>query len=372
MFDGQNIWVAGATSNTLSEYSIDGKQLAGPISLTSGGWPVGMASDGANLWITEFDINKVCKVSESAPSAGTCFATGNSPYFDAFDGKYVWVVNTGDNTVEAFLATNPATHYTYATGSGPTGVAFDGKCIWVTNTNDNPGTVTVINPPAGACTLSGTHALGVANQYLQPFSIAYDGQVMWVAYRGTPFAGPGGVVEVTTARFTTPHAFQCNPGWGTGTVVFDGAYIRVAGGTTGVCKSESSLFANPVAVNKYSNGINANQLALGTGSSVSGGGSRADRKVLAVVSMPSHGRRDHSKSKARPLSVAGLFYGARLAIKLGRSFPNGSRPTSANRGGLLTRRRALWGRRSAFGALVGRSPFGRMMWISDLNANDLG
>jgi DNA-binding beta-propeller fold protein YncE len=266
VFDGQNIWVAGATSNTLSEYSIDGKQLAGPISLTSGGWPVGMASDGANLWITEFDINKVCKVSESAPSAGTCFATGNSPYFDAFDGKYVWVVNTGDNTVEAFLATNPATHYTYATGSGPTGVAFDGKCIWVTNTNDNPGTVTVINPPAGACTLSGTHALGVANQYLQPFSIAYDGQVMWVAYRGTPFAGPGGVVEVTTT-FTTPHAFQCNPGWGTGTVVFDGAYIWVAGGTTGVCKSESSLFANPVAVNKYSNGINANQLAF-DGSSV--------------------------------------------------------------------------------------------------------
>ena len=192
VFDGQKIWVAGSTSDTLSEYSIDGKQLGGPISLTSGGYALGMASDGANLWITEFNINKVCKVSESAPSAGTCYGTGNGPYFDAFDGKYVWVVNTGDNTVEAFLATNPATHYTYATGSGPTGVAFDGKCIWVTNTNDNPGTVTVINPPAGACTLSGTHALGVANQYLA----AFQHRLRWAGYVGSL---PG-------------NAF-CRPGW---------------------------------------------------------------------------------------------------------------------------------------------------------------
>ena len=273
VFDGQKIWVAGSTSDTLSEYSIDGKQLAGPISLTSGGYALGMASDGANLWITEFDINKVCKVSESAPSAGTCYATGNGPYFDAFDGKYVWVVNTGDNTVEAFLATNPAINHTYATGSGPTGVAFDGSCIWVTNTNDNPGTVTVINPPSGSCSLSGTHALGVANQYQQPFSIAYDGRMMWVAYRGTPFAGPGGVVEVTPS-FTTPHAFQCNPGWGTGTVVFDGAYIWVAGGTSGICKSQSSLFGNPVAIGAYSNGMNVSQLAFDGANVWAAGGSQ--------------------------------------------------------------------------------------------------
>ena len=100
------------------------------------------------------------------------------------DGKYVQLLGYRDYHGGSLFATNPAINHTYATAAGPTGrglltEAASGR----SSTNDNPGTVTVINPPSGSCSLSGTHALGVANQYQQPFSIAYDGRMMWESYR---------------------------------------------------------------------------------------------------------------------------------------------------------------------------------------------
>jgi len=56
----------------------------------------------------------------------------------------------------------------------------------------------------------------------------------------------------------------CSSTNGTGTLLFDGAYIWVAGGASGgACKYKSSLFAPPLGlVGKYSVGGSVNQVAF--------------------------------------------------------------------------------------------------------------
>jgi hypothetical protein len=48
----------------------------------------------------------------------------------------------------------------------------------------------------------------------------------------------------------------------------------VAGGTSGICKSQSSWFGNPVAVGTYTNGMNVSQLAFDGANVWASGGSQ--------------------------------------------------------------------------------------------------
>jgi len=74
-------------------------------------YPYGVAFDGANVWVTNFDSNTVTKLQASD---GTCngvanppgsdvaacsFAVGSFPIGVAFDGANVWVTNAGSGTV---------------------------------------------------------------------------------------------------------------------------------------------------------------------------------------------------------------------------------------------------------------------------------
>ena len=55
----------------------------------------------------------------------------------AFDGANIWVSNKTLNTVSKLNAATGATIGTYSVGDGPWGVAFDGANIWVTTAGDD-------------------------------------------------------------------------------------------------------------------------------------------------------------------------------------------------------------------------------------------
>jgi YVTN family beta-propeller protein len=55
----------------------------------------------------------------------------------AFDGANIWVTNGGSNSVTKLRASDGAHLGTFSVGNYPFGIAFDGANIWVTNTNSN-------------------------------------------------------------------------------------------------------------------------------------------------------------------------------------------------------------------------------------------
>ena len=263
-YDGENMWV-GDVGCHLTQFSTDGKVLYGPVLLSGCSYLVGMAFDGQNIWVTDFYGNAVFKFNVNTHTS-TRYAVGANPYFIAFDGANMWVAQNGASNVAAYKASSGALVATYTVGSSPTGVAFDGKCIWVANTgNSSTGSVTIVNPPGGSCTLTGTHVLSSPYNIIQPFGLAWDGQNMWVSYRGANGSGPGGVVALsgTTAAEISGSEIQCSTG-GVGTLTFDGAYIWLAGSSSGqVCKSTSTRFTPPyLLVGKYASSGAPNQIAF--------------------------------------------------------------------------------------------------------------
>lgn len=65
------------------------------------------------------------------------FAVGSGPVGVAFDGANIWVANNGSNNVTKLRASDGAVLGTFAVGTSPLGIAFDGANIWVTNAGSN-------------------------------------------------------------------------------------------------------------------------------------------------------------------------------------------------------------------------------------------
>ena len=73
-----------------------------------------------------------------AYQSGTNFAVGGPPVGVAFDGANIWVANQGGNTVTKFRAGDGANLGNFTAGGSPFGVAFDGANIWVANRAATP------------------------------------------------------------------------------------------------------------------------------------------------------------------------------------------------------------------------------------------
>src|SRR6185369_16632086 len=105
---------------------------------TFGTSPFGVAFDGANIWVTNFDSNNVTKLSTSGFPLGS-YPTGSNPWGVAFDGTNIWVANSGGSVTK--LSTSGTVLGTYSVPGGSIypsyNVAFDGTNIWITNWGNN-------------------------------------------------------------------------------------------------------------------------------------------------------------------------------------------------------------------------------------------
>ena len=62
------------------------------------------------------------------------YSVGHNPIGLAFDGANIWVANNADGTVSKLRASDGTTLGTFSAPGSPYGVAFDGVNIWVTGT----------------------------------------------------------------------------------------------------------------------------------------------------------------------------------------------------------------------------------------------
>jgi S-layer family protein len=216
-FDGADLWVANAFSNTVSRvrssdgklletwtgaanafgvlvargrifvtgdgspgslYRIDPKQTAGDVTLVAGGlvdFPQGIATDGDFIW-TANGGGSVCKVD---PGTGdvTTFSTGfDSPVGILYDGSNIWVTDLAAGTLLK-LNPNGTIAHTVTVGTHPAHPIFDGTNIWVPNTDaDTVTVVRVKNPQGNPLPTAFVLATLTGNGLDNPFDAAFDGQ----------------------------------------------------------------------------------------------------------------------------------------------------------------------------------------------------
>jgi DNA-binding beta-propeller fold protein YncE len=92
------------------------------------GQPLGIAFDGANMWIANQGTGTVSKLRASDGTVLGTFTVGLEPYGVVFDGEDVWV--SGAIAIFELRASDG-----FVAGAWPltnaTGLAFDGADIWV-------------------------------------------------------------------------------------------------------------------------------------------------------------------------------------------------------------------------------------------------
>ena len=173
-FDGADIWVTSEGSGTVTKLrASDGANLG---TFSVGGMAFGVAFDGADIWVANETGNSVTELRASDGASLGTFSVGATPGGVAFDGADIWVTNQGGNTVTELRASDGVSLGTFSVGSSPRGVAFDGADIWVTNQDSN--TVTELRASDGA--ILGTFSAGS-----NPFGVAFDGANLWVTDNGS-------------------------------------------------------------------------------------------------------------------------------------------------------------------------------------------
>jgi len=210
VFDGANIWVAIAATNTVSELHASDGAMLGTFSV-GGTYPYQLAYDGGNIWVTNLTSSSVSKLQASDGATLGTFNVGVNPSDIAFDGANIWVTNVDSNTVSELRASDGATLGTFSVGVFPWGITFDGVNIWVTNRGDN--TISKLRTSDGS-------VLGTFNVGANPSYIAFDGTNLWVAN-----AASNTVSEVRASDGSNVGTF--NTGANPITIAFDGANIWV-------------------------------------------------------------------------------------------------------------------------------------------------
>jgi hypothetical protein len=143
------------------------------LTIPVGSKPVGVASDGANVWVANEGSDDVYKIAASTGTVLDHWTSGTSAQYVDFDGANIWVTNPVADNVTKFSASGPITSYS-AGSPGPVypdGITHDGTNIWVANYM--AGTVAKLKASTGAL-------LRTVDVGGNPRFVAYDGAHVWV------------------------------------------------------------------------------------------------------------------------------------------------------------------------------------------------
>lgn len=84
------------------------KASDGVAAFDVGKFPIGVVSDGTNIWVANGESNNVMKLRATDGAVLGTFNVGTNPEGVVFDGTNVWVVNTDSNTVSKLRASDGA------------------------------------------------------------------------------------------------------------------------------------------------------------------------------------------------------------------------------------------------------------------------
>ncbi len=182
------------------------------VTFPVGSAPVGIAFDGANIWVTNGSGVTKLRASDGA-NLGT-FGLAFPPFAVAFDGANIWVTN--GESVTKLQASDGAPLGTFNVGESAFGIAFDGANMWVVSVGMDVSYLTKLRTSDGA-------NLGIFPVIAPTGGIAFDGANIWV---GTTT----GVTKLRASDGANLGSFPANGPYG---VAFDGANIWVTNPSSG-------------------------------------------------------------------------------------------------------------------------------------------
>ena len=74
-----------------------------PATVTVGTSPWGVAFDGTNIWVNNFNSNSVSKINPTTNTVTATVTVGMNPVGVAFDGTNIWVANAGSANVSKII-----------------------------------------------------------------------------------------------------------------------------------------------------------------------------------------------------------------------------------------------------------------------------
>ena len=224
-----------------------------PVSrISAGAGPVGVAFDGAHIWVSNYADNSIKKINTTTDEVVTSVSMGDGarPRGIAFDGAHIWVANSGNNTVTRIDTLTDEIVARIPVGMGPVAIAFDGTHVWVAN-SESAGMSKIdtttgeveevpVGDPTHGIVFDGRHiwAANSGNARISkidvltgevvervpvgrgPVGVAFDGRHIWVANSES-----AGMSKVDT---TTGVVEEVPAGKNPVGVAFDGTYIWVA------------------------------------------------------------------------------------------------------------------------------------------------
>jgi len=171
--DGADLWVANYNGNTVSRVRASDGRLLETWSGANSAYGV-LAAMGKVFVTGQTNPGKLYQIDPTqSPGMVTTLAAnlGASPYGIGFDGQRIWVANLGSPGSVSIVTLNPLNVITVTTGfSQPVGVIYDGANIWVTDNGD--GMLKKLDS-GGSIIMS----VAVGGQPLFP---AFDGANIWV------------------------------------------------------------------------------------------------------------------------------------------------------------------------------------------------
>lgn len=249
--DGNVVWVAGLTGNTVEAFNLQTSALVQTITLT--GNPTGIAIDGNYLWINLFQggshsVEKVAiSGSTDTPGAVTYVSssTGQQYYGICGDGNDVWTAQQS-STFANYLYEIPvgSTTASQSINLGTVAanqVSCDGTHVWVAEGANGTGSIAEINEATGAVvnaskfpasTFPGAYGIFSDGRYVYITSDTSAGTTseMWVldAATGNQISGSPFVIPVVSQG-----------------VISDGTDVWVAG--TGAGSGTSDMVQIPLS-----------------------------------------------------------------------------------------------------------------------------
>lgn len=207
-FDGANLWVTNAGSDSVTKMTTNGAILAT--------YHTGMGSSvanaffaGTNIWVQNDHSNTITALRVSDGAVVGTYPAGTGPQGKmAFDGTYLWIPNVYGNAVTKLRVSDGATVATYAVGSFPISTTYDGEHIWVANANSN--NVMKLRPSDGAIVLT--------LSFPHPAEVAFDGASIWVQANGI-------LAKVRSSDGAVLASIGVCPGGGEASLVFDGRNV---------------------------------------------------------------------------------------------------------------------------------------------------
>jgi len=283
--DGANVWVASygssAGDNTVTEINAATAVIENTITVGMG--PYNIFTDGTDVWVADRGDSTSPGDTISVIDAATGLVTntitvGSQPCAVVSDGTDLWVANCGDGTVSEILISTQAVINTFTLpGSGIYSIAATGSHVWVSEEGSNslveigPLVNTVsFNSEGGTAESSETQASYGASIVLPTPTLAGSTFLGWYTSAvGGLLAGAGG------ASFTPPSTLTLYAQWSY-TVTFNSNFPYVAGGA-GSMSNESDSTATNLTANAFSDTgytfTGWNTIAAGGGTAYAGGAS---------------------------------------------------------------------------------------------------